>query len=54
MARFPKLRPLDTKDSTIEVDIRLVQAEGFVHSHPCCYQQTEEGRERTPAESLAR
>ena len=54
IARFPKFCPLDTKDSTIEVDIRLVQAEGFVHSHPRCYQQTEEGRKRAPAESLAR
>src|SRR5215469_3321780 len=53
-ARFSKLRPLDMKDSTIEVDIRLVQAECFVHSHPCCHQQTEESPKRAPAESLAR
>src|SRR3974377_2066310 len=54
MARLPKLRPPDVKDSTIVVDVQLVQAEGFVHSHPRCHQQTEEGRKREPAESLAR
>ena len=54
VTRFSKLRPPDVKDSAIEVDIRSVQAEGFVHPHPRRHQQTEESRKGAGAESLGR
>jgi len=41
IARFSELSPPDVEDSEIEVDIGLIQTNGFIHPHPGRRQQTE-------------
>ena len=54
ITRFSKLRPPDVKDAELEVDIRPVQTQGFVHPHPCRHQQAEKGRIGVGTETFGR
>jgi hypothetical protein len=54
IARFSELRPANVKDSDFEVYILSVETEGFVDSHTCGHQQTEQGCIGVGAESFGR
>jgi len=54
IARFSELRPPDVKDSKFEVDVRSIQTQGFVDSHPGRYEQAEKGCIGVGTEPLGR